>query len=196
MNNYSSVVIGYHGCRREIGEKIISGSQAMIQSEKKYDWLGPGAYFWENDPLRAFEWAKSRHTDPYVLGAAINLGNCLDLTLRENLNLLSDSYKSLKKIFLKAKQNLPKNKPVAGGSKHAKLLRYLDCAVIQNLHQAIDELSNKQREQLNLYPFDTVRGLFIEGKPVYPGAKFYSLTHTQIAVRNTKNIIGVFNVKQ
>ncbi len=41
-------------------------------------------------------------------------------------------------------------------------------------------------------PFDTVRGLFVEGNAVYAGGGFYELTHAQIAVRNDTCIKGVF----
>ena len=41
-------------------------------------------------------------------------------------------------------------------------------------------------------PFDTVRGFFIEGAPVYPTAGLRSLDHVQICVRNPASIIGFF----
>jgi hypothetical protein len=41
--------------------------------------------------------------------------------------------------------------------------------------------------------FDSVRGLFIEGEPVYPGSGFYDKTHIQICVVNPNCIKGYFS---
>ena len=43
-------------------------------------------------------------------------------------------------------------------------------------------------------PVDTVKGVFIEGRPVYEGSGFYERTHIQIAVQNYDCIKGVFRV--
>jgi hypothetical protein len=40
--------------------------------------------------------------------------------------------------------------------------------------------------------YDTVRGAFLEGDPIYPGAGFSREAHIQIAVRNRACILGVF----
>jgi hypothetical protein len=44
--------------------------------------------------------------------------------------------------------------------------------------------------------YDTVRGMFLEGKAVYPSARFYHQTHTQIAVVSPKVIRGLFRVRE
>lgn len=77
--------------------------------------------------------------------------------------------------------------PVAGGNGD-KLMRRLDNAVIERLHSIIAERKLDQ--------FDTVRGMFREGAPVYPGAGFWQKTHVQIAVRNTNSIIGYFRPRR
>jgi hypothetical protein len=43
-------------------------------------------------------------------------------------------------------------------------------------------------------PFDTVKGVFIEGGEVYPGSGFAERTHIQICVRDPECIKGVFRV--
>ena len=48
------------------------------------------------------------------------------------------------------------------------------------------------REEQQRQPFDTVRGFFNEGQPVYPTAGLRSLDHVQICVRNPARIIGFF----
>ena len=81
-------VLGYHGCDREIGERLLQNEQ-FRPSENTYDWLGSGIYFWEANPDRALDWARERterrkllediQAEPFVVGAVLNLGFCLDL---------------------------------------------------------------------------------------------------------------------
>jgi hypothetical protein len=40
--------------------------------------------------------------------------------------------------------------------------------------------------------YDTDRGVFVEGDPAYPGAKVFSKTHVQVAVRNPSCVLGYF----
>lgn len=66
------------------------------------------------------------------------------------------------------------------------LRRNLDCAVLRRLHSIL--------EAEHLPPIDTVKGVFTEGPPAYPGYGFPGKTHIQIAVRNMRSIKGVFRV--
>jgi hypothetical protein len=50
---------------------------------------------------------------------------------------------------------------------------------------------NRLNQSLAL-PFDTVRGLFVEGEPIFDGAEIYHKTHSEIAVRNERCIKGYF----
>ena len=61
--------------------------------------------------------------------------------------------------------------------------RDLDCLI---LNECLDRLLLRGIE------YDTVRGAFLEGDPVYPGAGFSRETHLQIAVRNPSCLLGVF----
>lgn len=192
-------VLGYHGCSHEVAEAVLGGSP-MKQSEKAYDWLGHGAYFWEGDPQRAWEWARAREAEggierAAVIGAVIDLGNCLDLTKRSDCEVLAEAYQSLAFTFRAAKEPLPENRDPKTVKPGDKLLRYLDCAVIQHLHENIEAVAEEARKAgipPEVMPFDTVRGLFPEGGTLYTGGGFYSLTHTQIAVRNDRAVIGYF----
>lgn len=38
----------------------------------------------------------------------------------------------------------------------------------------------------------TVRGVFLEGVPAFPGASIFTKTHTQVAVRDPAVIVGYF----
>ena len=64
---------------------------SLKPSNNSYDWLGHGVYFWENNEQRAFQFAQeaSKRTsssikEPFVIGAVIDLGYCLDLTDMSN----------------------------------------------------------------------------------------------------------------
>ncbi len=43
-------------------------------------------------------------------------------------------------------------------------------------------------------PFDSVKGVFIERPPLYPGSAFGIKNHVQIAIRKQACIKGVFRV--
>jgi hypothetical protein len=71
------------------------------------------------------------------------------------------------------------------------LLRELDCAVINHLHQI------RAFDQPPLQPFDSVKGVFLsEGGQIYQGSGFFNKTHIQICIRNPSCIKGVFRVPE
>ena len=181
----TSFILGYHGCDEAIGEQILKGG-AFEQSNNNYDWLGPGIYFWEANPLRGLDFANeakrrrgSKIKSPFVIGAIVSLGLCLDLTTTAGIVQVREAHRSLVKVSTAAGRALPRN--TADG-----LLRRLDCAVIQTVHR----IRSGRGDQ----GIDTVKGVFVEGSPVYPGAGFREKTHIQIAVCNPECIKGVFRV--
>lgn len=183
----ASFVLGYHGCDAKIAKRVVNGELKLLPSDKNYDWLGPGAYFWEADPQRANEWAEQAKAQkkiqtPAVIGAVIDLGNCLDLLNRENLDLVRLAHQLYVADQSRTRLSIPQNRDLKGGS--GKILRYLDCAVIRFLHQVL--------EKEGAEPFDTVRGFFPEGQPLYEGAGFQDRNHIQIAVCNVDKLLGVF----
>ena len=42
-------VYGFHGLDKDIGLRILNQEQEFKRSENRYDWLGDGIYFWENN---------------------------------------------------------------------------------------------------------------------------------------------------
>ncbi|WP_019644506.1 hypothetical protein [Novispirillum itersonii] len=194
---HASFVLGYHGCDASVGEKVLTGGATLSGSDQDYDWLGPGIYFWEADPHRAWEWAHQRVArkgcgQAFVIGAVIDLGQCLDLMSRDSLSELSAAYDSFKSTHSAAGtlDRMPENRK-AGPHDQDSLLRYLDCAVIRHLHSALE--AGKESDPA-LQEYDTVRGLFTEGEALFPGSGFKAKTHVQIAVRAAANIKGYFRV--
>ena len=181
------IVLGYHGCDRALAQKVVSGKGELRPSKNDYDWLGHGIYFWEDSPRRAMQWAqKERHAldprveirTPAVVGAVIDLGNCLNLVDAEALELVKAAYQTYQAICQVSGKEEAQNKGRDFGA------RFLDCAVLETLHQI--------REETKAVPFDTVRGFFVEGKELYPGAGMRGQDHVQICVRSPKQILGYF----
>ena len=178
----AGLILGFHGCDRKTADRLISGQQ-FVSSQNDYDWLGEGIYFWEANPLRGLQFVREkfkrekRQEKPYVVGAVIDPGLCLDLTTTAGVLQVQAAFKSLDTTFGLLGESMPQN---------SSLLRRLDCAVVNHLH----ELRRFQHDEA----IDTVRGIFIEGKEAFPDAGFAEKTDIQIAVRNPHCIKGVFRV--
>ena len=192
LHSSPGLMIGYHGCDQSVREQLISNNSSFKKSENGYDWLGHGMYFWDNDPERALQFAqfkkehpqKGKHNiqTPSVVGAVIDLGFCLDLVNSSSLKLLKFSYLVFTKKVALSNEEMLKNKPLKGADD--LIFRHLDCAVIETLHQ--------YRQENNLQPFDSVRGVFWEGNDLYENAGFKEKNHIQICVRNIDCIKGFF----
>lgn len=160
----------------------MAGSTSIRPSENSHDWLGHGAYFWESDLERARRWAREHADDPFVVGAVIGLGRCLDLTSGDSSCILKPYYELLAQTNASQGTPMPRNSVKGDGGEWIK--RDLDCAVIEFLHQA--------RAADGSTAYETVRGVFFEGGELYPGAGFRERTHIQICVRDLSGILGYF----
>jgi hypothetical protein len=185
-------VLGYHGCEEAIGRQAVDGKIPILKSTRDFDWIGTGAYFWEADPTRAWEWAQQKkarkeYDKPFVIGAVIDLRNCLDLMNRDHAELVRKAYDSYKTMRTKSQLPLPVNSPAPQDKSEDLVMRRLDCAVINHLHSIMQDGGEP--------PFDTVRALLPEGKPLYDGSGLRDKTHVQIAVCNLDCIASVFHVK-
>jgi hypothetical protein len=56
----SNLVIGFHGCERRVRDQLLMNPNDYKISQKPFDWLGHGLYFWENNYDRALEWATDK----------------------------------------------------------------------------------------------------------------------------------------
>lgn len=180
-----SPLYGFHGTTLESAKNIIDTGVFDI-SAKQSEWLGHGVYFWENDPVRALEWAKKRNPDVpekdlCVVGALIDSARCLDLSTRIGVIHLKAAYELLVQNSKTAGTTLPKN---TGGDLEKN--RALDCNVINTLFDAMKNSNNVVA---------AVKSPFFEGEAAYEGGFFYEETHTQICVNNQSCIFAVFYVK-
>ena len=97
--------------------------------------------------------------------------------------------------FASAGEELRENKDLPHDTHKDKILRELDCAVIEYMHAEI-----LLERQLDIYVngfsqnkvFDSARGVFTEGGPVFTGAGILEKSHIQICIRNPNCIKGFF----
>ena len=190
----AGLVLGFRGCDRTVMDKVVSSKGGvLIPSSNDYDWLGHGVYFWENNCKRALDFAeflknhkphnsKQIIEEPDVIGAVIDLGFCLDLLDSDYLNLLKEGYNLLKDTREKFGLEIPRNVPLVQDGDLIK--RHLDCAVIETIHHFNEDTGKPA--------FDSVRGVFFEGKDLYENAGFKSNNHIQIAIKNPNCIKGYF----
>ena len=188
----SGLILGFHGCDESVAKDVVNRRANLKASQNKYDWLGHGVYFWENSPERALEYATylkenperaiNPITKPSVIGAIIDLGFCFDLIDYKMLRLLKSGYDIFNSAWENTGRKLPINK-IAGNSSDL-LMRELDCAVIESIHDF--------RKNKSLDPFDSVKGVFWEGEQLYPNAGFREKNHIQICILNQNCIKGFF----
>lgn len=190
VRNSLGPLLLHHGCDHSLSELVLEGKISPIASENRYDWLGPGIYFWVDSPSRAMAWAEEKKrkrpkemSQPSVLGAFAYPGHCLNLTDFGALAELRVAYEKIKLLLESEGGVLPSNGAKEDG---IYLYRPLDCLVIQMVH--------KLREESGLPACDSVYGIFVEGQDLFPGSGFKVKSHAQIAIRNPECIAGYFRV--
>ena len=199
-NNRPNLTIGFHGCDEIVRDNLVNNPNSVKKSQETYDWLGNGFYVWENNYERALQWAKDKKLRgtlevPSVVGVIYLLEYCLDFTDSKFIDVLSEYYQLFKDDLKVSGKTLPKNKDLPKDQYHDLILRELDCAVIEYLHQKIGEkiIQNKTEKGFSeLRAFDTVRGIFTEGGPAFDGAGIQLKSHIQVCIRNLNCIKGFF----
>ncbi len=198
--NRSNLIVGFHGCDKEIQNSLLVRPQIIHKSEKPYDWLGHGIYFWENNYDRALQWAKDKEKrgeikSAAVIGAVLSLDYCLDLIDSKFINLVSEYYNLMEESYKILGMTMPENRDIKTDLFKDKILRELDCAVIEYTHQKIKEqieVDISTKGFSNFIHFDSARGVFTEGGPAFPGAGIQSKSHIQLCIRNMNCIKGFF----
>ena len=180
---YDRTIVAYHGCDNPTAERILRG-EPFKGSQNSYDWLGSGIYFWEYGVDRALRFAEFQKEQgkvrkPAVVGALIQLGQCLDLMDTRYTLDLARAYVLFKKANRAAKLPLPKNE----GRTPDRKLRRRDCAVLNFYLKRLGERG---------VAYDSVRCAFVEGGRAFPGSGIFEESHVQICIRNPACIVGVF----
>jgi hypothetical protein len=165
--------IGYHGTSAEAAQRILASGFEISRNE--YDWLGDGAYFFQDAPARALEWARQRfEDDAAVIGAEIDLEGCIDLLDVRWHTVIQESHTDLLRRLKASAQPLPRQTRGA---------HRLDRAVINRTVGVLESHGIVVR---------TVRAAFVEGEPLFPGSALWSRAHVQIAVRDPAAIVRLW----
>ncbi len=199
-NTRPGLLIGFHGCEASTRDALLENPDTIKKSEKPYDWLGHGMYFWENNADRAFRWARDKKKrgeieTPAVIGAVLDLGYCFDLIDSRFISMIKAYHALLVQTYKDLGQELPQNRDIKNDLHKDKILRELDCKVIefmhdQIIHQVADDIKTQGYSEYKI--FDSARGVFTEGGPAYTGAGIVEKTHIQICIRNLNCIKGFF----
>ena len=199
-----NTILGFHGCELSVRNKLVNNPNEIEISRESYDWLGHGMYFWENNYTRALQWADERvksgkYKQAAVLGAVLQIGRCCDFLDSKYTELVGRYYEATRQEYEQMGKTLPKNVDLGSDRHHDKLLRLLDCTVIENMHKLIkqsyaNDISEKGYSTAPI--FDSTRGAFYEGGPAFEGAGISKKSHIQICIRNLNCIKGFFIPRQ
>lgn len=181
------LVLAYHGCDVTLRDDLVSGRiKELNASANKYDWLGGGAYFFENDYQRALMFASAAQANPTkrftkqpiatpaVVGAVLQFDFILDMTTQEGIEEYSLAYKAMVEYLIKNGEPEPKNSK-ANDDDADVIVRQLDSDVFNFMHQI--------RRDTGLDAFQAVRSAFPQGEEVAPSSAFKRSSHIQIALR-------------
>ena len=113
----------------------------------------------------------------------IQLGHCFDLLDTGYTRQIAIIAEELKETLRQQGRTLPQNQKAAGED-YDWLKRDRDCFV---LNWGLPVLGDRLGRA-----FQTVRGVFQEGPPAFPGAGIKLKSHIQITVRDPSCIIGYF----
>ncbi|MBY0487901.1 MAG: hypothetical protein K2P85_12040 [Flavobacteriaceae bacterium] len=199
-NKRPNLMLGFHGCDESVRNELVKNPNSVKKSQEIFDWLGNGFYIWENNYERALKWAEDKKqrgslTSPSVVGVVYQLDHCLDFTDSAFIDILSIYYNLMKDDLLSIGKELPQNKNLAHDKHKDLILRELDCAVIEYLHQKMGEKIKEDislKKYSELKHFDSTRGVFTEGGPAFDGAGIQTKNHIQICIRNLNCIKGFF----
>lgn len=188
------LVVAYHGCDATTRDDLASGQLLhLAHSTNKYDWLGPGAYFFEGDLVRALNFAISSYQSPgklytkqpigtsAVIGAVLCLQRVLDMTTQRGIEEFSLACAAAEPVFVTT-GNTPVNRQ-AGADDVEIIHRAYDNAVFTFLHGAITMNSG--------VPYQAVRGAFSQCDRIGASA-FQRNSHVQLAVRDNSCVLGSF----
>jgi hypothetical protein len=170
---YGIRAIGYHGTSTEAAQSILSTGFEVSRND--YDWLGDGTYFFQDAPLRAWEWARQRFGDnAAVVGAEIDLADCVDLLDIPWEHVVKDTYYRYVAQVIDSGRRLPRQ---------TKGAHRLDRHVMNYLAGWLVRDGFKVR---------SMRAAFAEGRPLFPGSALLSRSHVQISVRDIGAITRVW----
>jgi hypothetical protein len=196
--NAGHLLIAYHGCDVTTRDDLVSGRlRHLSHSNNRYDWLGPGAYFFEGDLERALMFSQASHDNPSkmytvrpigtpaAVGVALRVQSWLDMTTQAGIQEFTMAYQSMVEGLHDVGDPVPVNSAASDDDPDI-LLRALDNAVFTFLHDV------RANSKPPLSPFQAVRGAFHQGPEIAHLSGFHKSTHVQIALRDDHCVEGWF----
>ena len=129
---------------------------------------------------------------PAVIGAVLHLGHCCDFLDAKYIQQVKEDYKNMKEAYTVTGKEMPKNQDLPYDKYKDKILRELDCAVIEFMHTTGMPSNTYKKGFMGNKAFDSTRGVFTEGGPAFEGAGLFEKSHIQICIRNPNCILGFF----
>lgn len=192
------LILAYHGCDITIRDDLVSGRMHELElSNNRYDWLGPGVYFFEHDAQRAFMFANTaaKHPErlftkqpiatPSAVGAILQLQSILDMNTQEGIEEYALAYVRMAEFLRHKGEPLPQNSQAYDDDKDI-IYRALDRAVFGYIH-SIRALANPVQ-----VAFQAVRSAFPQGDALAPSSAFKNNSHIQIALLDSSCVRGWF----
>lgn len=172
------MLVGFHTTEFDVADSVVNKNIRIDGNRDEKEWLGKGVYVWPDSVEMALAWvrigvANKWLKSPAIIKYDIDPGLCLDVNNEKNYAELREAYNYLKDAHSKLNSDMPVNERILNG---VPINRFLDCFVIET----VDFL----RRVKKLPRYDTVKGMFEDGQPVFPGAAVKDKTHIQMAVRN------------
>ena len=198
-------VRGYHGTSLAMAQAIVA-QQTITISSNDYDWLGRGAYFFQDAPLQAWKWAvhgsassAAAGDTPAVISANLKIDtHCFDLLDLRNWRHVLRAHARYGSSFTASAAAVPTQRPpVVRGPNGTRFHvasptpptsarsgnNFVDCAVIRLAVRAVGQ--TKGRVQ-------SVRGSFVQGQQLYDQSYFFDHSHVQIAVLDPDTVATSF----
>jgi hypothetical protein len=175
---------GYHATSRMDADAILA--HGFVAADKPYHWLGQGVYFYQDALAFAVHWARHERkgppiTDLVVIGADIRYDEgILDLADYHWGALLTDAYRDLDAHPVPAFTKWRRLQQPFVADTRNPLPHYLDCFVIDEVVRSLE------KKKIDIYG---VRGVFGEGKALFPKSHLFDRQHIQIAVRDMSIIV-------
>ena len=203
----TKLAIGYHGTTLEVAEKIVNGSTSFDTSVGRGNWLGTGVYFFEAAPYRARFWAKQKcvgtSSIPAVISAEIALDGCIDLF---DIPAFSDlkhkiaEFESYERRAGLAQVEQP-GLCVENGNVFTTASRETDPRVrppVDNFRDRafidwyVELLRGRGGEPRS------IRGIFLNGKALFPTSFLFAWAHVQIAVLDLRALtnLSIWSVQE
>jgi hypothetical protein len=167
------VIRGYHGTSATRAGVILR--DGFLPSDNDYDCLGNGVYFFEEGLAQARAWAQRAYPgEPVVVQADVRLEDCMDLKDTQGwVPLLAQAHAEV----LRASRERGRPLPAQTTAEHR-----LDREVIELTVSILEQEGMRIR---------SVRGVFAEGAPAFPGSFLSEGSHVQVAVRDADLIANV-----